>query len=149
MKVKITGSIIILWLSAFETLKIQKNYRISNWRTWLQFFFFEINKIWIYSFSYIQKSVAIFPFISGCALSYDIRAYPLLEKVNSQINEQQNAAIKRLKAQLSYLSPENFMRHAILYLWNRNYLKRQLCKQTFVPRTIITLWSNVIQLKLL
>ena len=35
--------------------------------------------------------------IKGCALTYDIGRHPLLHIVNSQINEQQNAAKKKQK----------------------------------------------------
>ena len=44
--------------------------------------------------------------------SYHMNSYPLQADLNSQINEQQNAAKKKLKkAQLSYMSPENYQKH--------------------------------------
>ena len=48
--------------------------------------------------------------------------------VNSQINEQQNAAKenkKQLKSQLSYMKPGNFKLHCTLYLWHRNQMKKE------------------------
>ena len=75
---------------------------------------------------YQLYNISFFVFlIKGCALTYDIRRHPLLHSVNSQINEQQNAATKILNSQLSYMKPENFKLHCTLYLWNQNQMKKE------------------------
>ena len=76
----------------------------------------------LYQLYYISFFVIL---IKGCALTYDIRRHPLPHRVNSQINEQQNAATKKLKSQLSYMKPENFKLYCTLYLWHRNEMKRE------------------------
>ena len=48
--------------------------------------------------------------------------YPSPDRFNSQINHQQSGASKNLEAQLTYMTPENFMRHCIFYLSNGNRL---------------------------
>lgn len=58
---------------------------------------------------------------TGCCVAYNISKYPKFQSVNSQVNEQQNSTIKRLRLQLSYMGPENFMRHCKFFLWFRNY----------------------------
>ena len=75
---------------------------------------------------YQLYNISFFVFlIKGCALTYDIRRHPLLHRVNSQINEEQNAATKKLKSQLSYMTPENFQLHCTSYLWHRNQMKKE------------------------
>jgi hypothetical protein len=39
-----------------------------------------------------------------------------IRQTNSQVNEQGNSGLQRLKGQLSYQTPENFMYHVKLYL---------------------------------
>ena len=55
--------------------------------------------------------------------------YHEFDWINSQINEQQNAATKRLKTQLSYMRPDHFMAHVKFFIWYRNYLKHNLLNQ--------------------
>ena len=81
---------------------------------------------WKKDFNICLEIKLILPSFLGCSLSYDLQMYPLLDTVNCKINELQNAAVKKLKTQLSYVTPGNFMRHRIFYLWNRNWLKRKL-----------------------
>ncbi|XP_066935338.1 uncharacterized protein [Clytia hemisphaerica] len=61
---------------------------------------------------------------TACGTGYCMNIYSELEKMNSQINEQQNAATKRLKTQLSYMRPDHFMSHCRFFIWYRNYLKQ-------------------------
>ena len=78
--------------------------------------------------------------IKGCALPYDIRRHPLLHRGDSQINEQQNAATKKLKSQLSYMKPENFKLHCMLYLCHRNQIRReQWGKRVIVAPVVFSL----------
>ncbi|XP_066913987.1 uncharacterized protein [Clytia hemisphaerica] len=60
----------------------------------------------------------------ACSFGYCLARYPSYKDVNSQINEQQNAATKRLKTQLSYMRPDNFVKHCDLFFWYRNKLKK-------------------------
>ena len=62
----------------------------------------------------------------GCSSGYSLAKYPLLSQVNSQINEQANAGLQRIKDQLSYMTADNFVKHCSFFLWNKNNLKRQL-----------------------
>ena len=59
--------------------------------------------------------------------------WSLLDKVGSQSQEQQNVAIKELNARLSYMG------YCIFYLWDRNCLRRRLCKGKNVCRTVVSL----------
>ncbi|XP_066282552.1 uncharacterized protein [Branchiostoma lanceolatum] len=56
----------------------------------------------------------------GCSVGYKLSAYPQYDHINSQVVEQCNASLKKLKGQLSYMAPSNFMRQAKLFIWNRN-----------------------------
>ena len=69
---------------------------------------------------------ACYLFQTGCSSGYNLSAYPQLMNMNSQVNEQGNAGTKRIKDQLSYITSENFMKHCIFYLWNKNRLKNQI-----------------------
>lgn len=65
----------------------------------------------------------------NCSRGYSIDSYRGrldLLKINTQVNEQQNAGLARIKAQLSYMLPDNFMFHAALYLAFRNNQKKDL-----------------------
>ena len=46
-----------------------------------------------------------------------------LKSINSQVNEQANTGLARIKAQLSYMLPDNFIFHASLYLAFKNKAK--------------------------
>lgn len=67
----------------------------------------------------------MFPLL-GCSLGYDIKLYRHLDNVNTEVNEQQNAATQRLKGQLSYMKLDNFMSHCRFFIWNRNNLKKKI-----------------------
>ena len=71
-------------------------------------------------------------------MSYDLQMYPLLDTVNCQINELQNAAVKKLKTQLSYVTPGNFMRHRIFLSLEQKLIKKKTVEGN-VGRTIIYL----------
>ncbi|XP_070537887.1 uncharacterized protein [Ptychodera flava] len=56
---------------------------------------------------------------TGCSSGYNMDTYKSnkeIMKLNSQICEQTNASISRIKAQLSYMLPDNFIFHAALFL---------------------------------
>ncbi len=64
-------------------------------------------------------------FIKGCAPSHDSKIYVGSEAVNTQINEQQNSTTKHLTRQLSYMTPENFVKHLRFFMWFKNEEKRE------------------------
>ena len=91
----------------------------------------------LYQLYYVSFFVFL---IKGCALTYGIRRHPLLHRVNSQINEQQNAAIRALKSKLSYMKPESFKLHCMLYIWHQNQMKReQWVKRVIVAPVVFNL----------
>jgi len=61
---------------------------------------------------------------TGCSLGYDIKKYLHLKDVNTEINEQQNAATKRLKNQLSYMNTQHFLMHCNFFFWYQNIKKK-------------------------
>ena len=65
----------------------------------------------------------------SCCRGYNINTYKGrldLKAINTQVNEQQNAGLARIKGQLSYMLPDNFVFHAALYLSFRNTSKAKL-----------------------
>lgn len=58
--------------------------------------------------------------ILGCSLGYKMALYQQFKDLNSQISEQKNSRLSRIKAQLSCMNPENFILHAKLFLWYYN-----------------------------
>lgn len=57
---------------------------------------------------------------AGCSEGYNLKLYPHLSQINTQIAEQSNAGLKRIKDQLSYMTAANFMSHVSLFLYNKN-----------------------------
>eukprot|EP00111_Clytia_hemisphaerica_P009034 TCONS_00026469-protein len=57
---------------------------------------------------------------TACSLGYNMKFYPFLENINSEVNEQENAKVKKLKSQLAYMTPDNFIAHCNLFFWFRN-----------------------------
>ena len=55
--------------------------------------------------------------VVGCSLGYKMESYPQFCDINSQIVEQSNALLKRIKGPLSYMTSANFMNHCRFYLW--------------------------------
>jgi hypothetical protein len=79
------------------------------------------NNVLIFFVIYIEYFVDV-----GCSSGYSLANYSLFASINSQINEQANAGLKRIKDQLSCMTAENFLKHCCFYLWNRNRLKKNL-----------------------
>ena len=69
----------------------------------------------------------------GCSSGYCLDMYKTavdVRNINSQINEQANAGLKHLQAQLAYMSPSNFMFHLSLFLAQKNMkLRSSQCSQ--------------------
>ncbi|XP_070550589.1 uncharacterized protein [Ptychodera flava] len=56
---------------------------------------------------------------TGCSSGYNMKTYrdnKEIVELNSQICEQMNASISRIKSQLAYMLPDNFVFHAALFL---------------------------------
>lgn len=65
--------------------------------------------------------IQILFFFSECAAGYEARSYPKLRGTNTQIVEQSNAKIRKLKSSLLYMNvPENFIDTLKLFLWYSN-----------------------------
>ena len=58
----------------------------------------------------------------GCTLGYSMDSYTdsVIAGINSQVNEQANADLRRLSTQLTYMHPENVMKHTSVFLAIRN-----------------------------
>ena len=64
-------------------------------------------------------------YYTDCSSAYNLNEYPHFVHLNSQIAEQANAGLKRIKDQLSYMTAENFMSHCAFYLYNKNLIRRR------------------------
>ena len=54
----------------------------------------------------------------GCSSGYSLDKYTTsdIATINSQVNEQANAGLQRIKGQIAYMKPENFMFHVKMIL---------------------------------
>ena len=77
-----------------------------------------------YPLQYLMRSS--FLIYLACAATYNTRMYTHLKYLNTEINEQQNAAVKRLKNQVSYMTAEHFISHCDLFFFNQNIKKKKL-----------------------
>ncbi|XP_066915621.1 uncharacterized protein [Clytia hemisphaerica] len=57
---------------------------------------------------------------TACSFGYCMKLYSTMQHINSEVNEQENSRVKKLKTQLAYMTPENFIRHCDLFFWHRN-----------------------------
>eukprot|EP00117_Sycon_ciliatum_P039971 scpid25894/ scgid5378/ len=65
----------------------------------------------------------------GCSEGYNLNIFNNkydIAKINSQVNEQANVGLGKLRASLAYMAQEKFMFHAGLYLGLRNRQKQAL-----------------------
>lgn len=92
-------SILSLWFSLFLSLIVLRPISINKIYVCLPLYFFQF---------------------AGCSKGYQLDRYPSLRHLNSQVTEQVNAGLKRIKDQLSYMTNTNFRRHCLLYLYNHN-----------------------------
>ncbi|KAH3830788.1 hypothetical protein DPMN_104041 [Dreissena polymorpha] len=66
---------------------------------------------------------------TACAIGYKGLDYPFIRQINTQIVEQNNAKLKKLKSSLSYMTPVHFLMSLKFFLWHCNFtLKR--CSQS-------------------
>lgn len=57
---------------------------------------------------------------TACGPSYELKSYPQHKQLNSQVVEQANSRLQRIKSQLSYMTHKNFIQHCKFYLWDQN-----------------------------
>ncbi|KAH3799822.1 uncharacterized protein LOC127838876 isoform X1 [Dreissena polymorpha] len=57
---------------------------------------------------------------TACGPAYELKRYPAYAKFNSQVVEQANSRLQRLKASLSYMTQNNFLKHCKFYIWGQN-----------------------------
>ena len=61
-----------------------------------------------------------------------------LKEINSQINEQANAGLQRIRGQLAYMTPENFMFTIGLFFYVKNSdITRHCIFKTMIDMSII------------
>ena len=67
----------------------------------------------------------------GCSSGYNLSKYPGFDMgaINSQVNEQANAGLQRIKAHISYMKEDNFMFHVKLFLALTNNRKQQMSRE--------------------
>ena len=65
----------------------------------------------------------------GCSKGYNLNEYNTaleVNNLNSQVNEQENAGIKRLSGMLAYVTLDNFIFNVFLYYGVKNMLQLDL-----------------------
>lgn len=62
---------------------------------------------------------------TSCCFGYSMKPYPCLAHINSQLAEQCNSALKKIKPALSFMIQRNFMASLRLYLHGWNMGKRE------------------------
>lgn len=63
---------------------------------------------------------------TSCSKVYHAKVHPRLQGVNTQMVEQNNSKLRKLKSQLSYMNHCNFMNHLKFFLWycNKNVIDK-------------------------
>ena len=74
------------------------------------------------TFSDCAISLQIVFYIAGCHLGYCLNMYLQHRNLNTQVAEQRNATLKKLRSMLSYMSLDNFTSHLKIFLWFRSML---------------------------
>ena len=64
-----------------------------------------------------------FFFLLACSVGYNLSSYPQFSAVNSQVVEQSNSLLKRIRSTISYMSATNFVKHCALFFWYHNKTK--------------------------
>lgn len=96
-----------------------------NTAAWLHCCHFSLIPIPI-TFIVVQCHVSL---IIGCCEGYNTSRYPQFVELNTQLVEQSNASLKRIKSSLSYMNSTNFLNHCKFFLWYHNREKnRQACQ---------------------
>ncbi|XP_041931359.1 uncharacterized protein LOC121694974 isoform X1 [Alosa sapidissima] len=69
---------------------------------------------------------------SGCNAGYQLDVYLQHQDINSQLAEQSNSLLKKLKSQLSYMNRDNFIGHLRLFLWHKS--RKIINNMRVIPR---------------
>ena len=66
----------------------------------------------------------------GCSAGYSLDTYKnmSLREINSQVNEQANAGLQRIRGQLAYMTPENFVYHIFVFF----LLRTVMCSENLI-----------------
>lgn len=72
-----------------------------------------------------------FKYVIGCSNGSVIRKHKKFDKINIEVNEQQNSATERLKTQLSYMNNENFMSYCNFFFWYKNPERKEKVSSWF------------------
>ena len=59
---------------------------------------------------------------SGCSNGYNLSQYPQFNDLNTQVAEQRNSFLVKLKPMLSYMNLDNFISHCRFFCYFRNML---------------------------
>ena len=59
----------------------------------------------------------------ACSIGYNMAKYPQFATINSEVVEQANSMIKRIKGSVSYMTAQNFMNHLKFFFWYHNKQK--------------------------
>ncbi|XP_038077318.1 uncharacterized protein LOC119745165 [Patiria miniata] len=63
---------------------------------------------------------------TACSVGYKLDGYSKYKAINSQVAEQMNSSLQRIKVQLSYMAQDNFLWHCRFFLWGKNMKKQSV-----------------------
>lgn len=75
------------------------------------------------AFLYINLHAVLFLSYIACSTGYNMSAYKQFSSINSEVVEQSNSLIKRIKGSVSYMTAQNFITHVKLFFWYHNKQK--------------------------
>lgn len=76
-----------------------------------------------YVIAILDNVICSFVFcLAGCSSGYNVSMYRDYALLNTQVAEQRNATLNRLKSSLSYMHEENFFLHLSVFLSYRNII---------------------------
>ena len=78
----------------------------------------------------------------GCHEGYNISCYAHLQTIKTQVAEQRNATLKKLRSLLSYMTMNHFMIHAKLFFWFRSMVTKGGTSNTSDWKQLSSLYSN-------
>ena len=89
----------------------------------------ERNPLYMCFFFLWHMVIRLFFSFAACSKIYHAKNIPLLDGVNTQMVEQNNSKLRKLKSQLSYMNHHNFMSHLKFFLWhcNKRVLDKRWC----------------------
>lgn len=79
----------------------------------------------------------------GCHVGYNLSIYLQHREVNTQVAEQRNATLKKLKSMLSYMNIENFTNHLKLFMWFRSMINIIKLDQN-IPLKDVSLFKSLL-----